>query len=502
MNRLVLFLLACLVGTSFAVKQHVAVLETVADSKDIMSPSERRFLTDMLRTQAVKELPAEREFVIMTRENIQMMLPPGKAIEDCEGSCLAETGKNISADFVAQARIGKVGTNISISAELYETAGSKLVASFTGLGADVNALIEVIKTNSSEFFRKVRGGASGIMRTGFDGANNQSFAVHVNTNPQGAALSIDGRPVPQCAATPCQILVESGDHRFVAVLDHHEDAEGLFTISGNGQQVTLDLAPRYGTLNLDLKFPAGGGLEDMKATVDGQDVPVSDKIIVDPGMHTVNLTHPCYNPESFKVGIFKGKEETFRETLKPVMGGLSLKAQSSSGEELHLPVYVNTSEIGETPYLGSVPVCSKVSLGSNPGEFPLNVALVAGEVTEFNFVEPASAASARIRARNAGARRGESVPSNVSSGSSSMTLFDHAAWMLPVSAVLAGVGLAMGIVFDLDAEQQYNDANASNYKEKVDAAKSSQTLRNIGWGLTAVGGFGFVLATTFMIMDL
>ena len=285
-----------LAGASFAAKQHVAVLETVADSKDIMSPSERRFLTDMLRTQAVKELPAEREFVIMTRENIQMMLPPGKAIEDCEGSCLAETGKNIQSDFVAQARIGQVGANISISVELYETAGSKLVASFTGLGADVNALIEVIKANSPEFFRKVRGNASGIMRTGFDGADNQSFVVNVSTNPQGASLSIDGRPVRQCMSTPCQIMVDAGEHRFVAVLDHHDDAEGTFTVSGNGQEISLDLAPRYGTLNLNLAFPTGGSYEELKIKVDGELVPASNKVLVDPGTHDVSIAHRCYNP--------------------------------------------------------------------------------------------------------------------------------------------------------------------------------------------------------------
>ena len=78
---------------------------------------------------------------------------------------------------------------------------------------------------------------------------------------------------------------------------------------------------------------------------------------------------------------------------------------------------------------------------------------------------------------------------------------DHATWLLPVSAVIAGVGLALGIVFELDAAQQYEYANSQNYKEKMDAAKSSQTIRNVGWIMTGVGGFGFVLATTFMIID-
>lgn len=510
--RILMFTLF-LAGASFAAKQHVAVLETVADSKDIMSPSERRFLTDMLRTQAVKELPAEREFVIMTRENIQMMLPPGKAIEDCEGSCLAETGKNIQADFVAQARIGQVGANISISVELYETAGSKLVASFTGLGADVNALIEVIKANSPEFFRKVRGNASGIMRTGFDSADNQSFVVNVSTNPQGASLSIDGRPVRQCMSTPCQIMVDAGEHRFVAVLDHHDDAEGTFTVSGNGQEISLDLAPRYGTLNLNLAFPTGGSYEELKIKVDGELVPASNKVLVDPGTHDVSIAHRCYNPVNFKVGVFRDKEETFKESLQPVMGGLSLKARSAEGEEIILPVYANGEKIGETPYVGSVPVCAQLAIGEAPSVKPLELNIVQGDVLNYEYVEPPQqgGSTAKRRRANAGVNnatttpeRGTSIPTNVStssSSSSSTSLSDIAEWLLPLSAIIAGVGLGIGIAFELDAEEQYNSANAENYEEKMDAAKSSQTIRNIGWGVTAVGGLGFVLATTFLIVD-
>ena len=266
MNRLinVFLVLAFFAGASFA--KHVAVLETVSDSKDVVSTQERLYVTNMLREQAVQQLPAEQNFTIMTRENIQEMLPPGKTIEDCEGTCLVETGKNIQADYVAQARISKVGSKLAISAEIYETAGNKLLASFNGLGADVDALLEIVKTKSPEFFKKVRGGAKGIIRTGFDGAGNQSFAIHVTTNPQGAALSIDGRPVPKCTSTPCQILLESGEHRFLAVLDQHEDAEGVFSITGNGQQISLDLVPRYGTLVVEPVLSAGGAPSELKMT--------------------------------------------------------------------------------------------------------------------------------------------------------------------------------------------------------------------------------------------
>ena len=157
MKRLFFTLLVLILSiNSFAA--YVAVLETVADAnaKDSVSFSDRHFLTNVLREQAIKELPAYQSYTIMTRENIQQMLPPNKTIEDCEGSCLVETGKNIAADYVCQARVGRFGGMLTLSAELYETAGNKLIASFNGRGSNVNELLAVIEVKAPEFFHSVK----------------------------------------------------------------------------------------------------------------------------------------------------------------------------------------------------------------------------------------------------------------------------------------------------------------------------------------------------------
>ena len=151
------FSLLCVFATN-SVAAYIAVLETSADgsTKDSVSLSDRQYLTNVLREQAVKELPANQGYTIMTRENIQQMLPPGKAIEDCEGSCLVETGKNIAADYICQARVSRFRNSLTLSAELYETAGSKLIASFNGRGADVEKLLELIEREAHSFFSMVR----------------------------------------------------------------------------------------------------------------------------------------------------------------------------------------------------------------------------------------------------------------------------------------------------------------------------------------------------------
>ncbi|WP_173474296.1 hypothetical protein [Fibrobacter succinogenes] len=157
MNRLFFAILIFILSIN-ASAAFVAVLETAADgsAKDSVPFLDRQYLTNVLREQAVKELPAVQNYTIMTRENIQQMLPPSKALEECEGSCLVETGKNIAADYVCQARVGRFGNSLTLSAELYETAGNKLIASFNGRGSDVNELLAVIEAKSPEFFHSVK----------------------------------------------------------------------------------------------------------------------------------------------------------------------------------------------------------------------------------------------------------------------------------------------------------------------------------------------------------
>ena len=153
MNRLI-FVAVFLLFALPAFSTHVAILETTA-AKDVITFEEKQYLTDVLRSEAVKALPAEQNYTIMTRENITMMLPPGKALEDCEGECLVETGKNISADYVAQGHVGRFGADLTITVELYETAGNKLLGSFSSKAQDIATLENEIRQKSHDLFIQI-----------------------------------------------------------------------------------------------------------------------------------------------------------------------------------------------------------------------------------------------------------------------------------------------------------------------------------------------------------
>ena len=150
--KTILKILAILALPAFAT--HVAVLETIA-AKDALSLEEKQYLTDVLRSEAVKALPAEHNYVIMTRENIITMLPPGKTLEDCEGECLVETGKNIAADYIAQGHVGRLGDELTITVELYETAGNKLLGSFISKAQNIATLESEIRQKSQDLFLQI-----------------------------------------------------------------------------------------------------------------------------------------------------------------------------------------------------------------------------------------------------------------------------------------------------------------------------------------------------------
>lgn len=155
-NRLFFTMLLIVGLPAISMAEFIAVLETVENPKGLLTQSEKLYITNVLRELALQELPTEQNYTIMTRENINAMLPPGKNIEDCEGNCAVETGRNISADFVAQAVVGKFGEELTINVELYETASSKLVASANGRSENIQGLATVINEKAPALFQKAK----------------------------------------------------------------------------------------------------------------------------------------------------------------------------------------------------------------------------------------------------------------------------------------------------------------------------------------------------------
>lgn len=384
--RLIWVLIAFL--ANFVMAAHVAVLETIGEGK-VLGRAERMYLTDRLREVAVKTLPAYMGFTIMTRENINEMLPPGKSLEECEGSCLVETGKNISADYIAQARVNKFGSKLTISVELYETAGNKLVSSFTGRSADADGLLEEVEKKAVSLFSAINaqnvgvGGNEGFSSfqegESFNMNVSRQYVVRVNSKPEGAMLSVDGRP--KCKSTPCNVQLVRGNHNFSFALDMYFDKDTSIDVQSNEQQITVSMLPNFGVLNLYPQLGAYGNTSELDISVDGSAQKVGS-LRLSAGKHHVEIRHQCYEPMSFDVSVKNGSELTFDRAMQPALGGLSLTAEGENGPE-SLPVFVDAEEVGKTPYQELVPICAKVEIDNIRNSVP--VELKYHETVEFVY---------------------------------------------------------------------------------------------------------------------
>ena len=417
LQRLTCILIAFLSVTSmsapYVAGTHVAVLETVSE-QGVIGRSEKMFLTDKLRERASKVLPIYMGYVVMTRENISAMLPPGKSIEDCEGTCLVETGKNISADYVAQARVGKFGKQLTLTMELYETAGSNLIGSFTTRKPDAEGLLEEVEREADRVFQQIIGTSVpavmkpqevkkpqdvkkpqevnkpqeiSVVRTsnvGYQASSGKLFIVNVESTPAGALFSVDGRVNSSCNKTPCEMALPAGEHKFSFNMDMYQNKDVSANIQKGSQMVSVKLAPSFGRLTIDPVFPDNkGNLKESEVLIDGKKVK-QKTLQLSAGNHKVQISHRCYEKLTFDLNVKNGSIIIFDQKMQPMLGGLQMDA-FVGGKQKTMPVYVDGQMRGSTPFLEMVPVCGKIQIGNEKKVVP--VKLKAGETVKYTYKE-------------------------------------------------------------------------------------------------------------------
>ncbi|SHK67398.1 MULTISPECIES: FISUMP domain-containing protein [unclassified Fibrobacter] len=366
----------------------VAVLETMS-APNTLTFTERQYITDKLRQIAVTSLPSYMGYTIMTRENIIAMLPPGKKVDDCEGSCLVETGRNISADFIAQARISVFGKSFTETVELYETASGKLMASFTAQSQDAEGLLKEIELQAPSLFSTIKNpsrafsdGITGFKQgTSFSMKGTRQFLIELFSKPEGAMVSVDGRP--KCKSTPCNVQLDEGKHNISFAFDFYLDLDTLIDVNSNEQRLVVNLIPNFGTLEIAPRLNGRGDIADLSVIIDKKEYR-SKKIRLAIGTHHVDLRHHCFEPVSFDVTVKNGSELKFDYAMEPAMGGLSLSAMDENGP-LSMPVFIDGKMRGKTPFFESVSICSRVEIGNSKDSVP--VSLKYHETVEYVYNE-------------------------------------------------------------------------------------------------------------------
>jgi TolB-like protein len=151
-----LLVIMFLVTEVFAIN-NVAVLELVPNESvtDEIRIEESRHLTDELRRQAVMTLP-KGEYSILTRDNLISLMPPDEEQAACLAeSCAVDIGRAIGAEYITQGAIGKFGSKMTISVELYETLSGKLLSSIVFESENIDGLLNVIRKEASSLFQSI-----------------------------------------------------------------------------------------------------------------------------------------------------------------------------------------------------------------------------------------------------------------------------------------------------------------------------------------------------------
>jgi len=195
-RRVVPFILL-LAFAAYGQQERIAIIQTL-DDRDSIGFSDLAYLTDRLRETAVNVLPSQR-YGIMTTESIVAFLgSQERAIKACkEASCLAELGRKVSADYVAQAHIGRFDRNLTIKTELYNSKSGTLMGSFTGYSQNISGLLDIIDAKASDLFKRIPEVASSI-------SNEKSTEESYKTN-----YEITYNPIPDASSS--NILTDSRD---------------------------------------------------------------------------------------------------------------------------------------------------------------------------------------------------------------------------------------------------------------------------------------------------
>ncbi|MDR1812765.1 MAG: hypothetical protein LBQ87_08060, partial [Candidatus Fibromonas sp.] len=123
--------------------ERIAIMHTVDDG-DSVNVMNLGYLTDRLRDIGAQVLPKNR-YGIMTQQSIVDRLgSQERAEKECrEATCIADLGRKINADYIAQGRIGRFSGKLTIKVELYKVSNSNLLASLTGDSDDLKGLLAV-----------------------------------------------------------------------------------------------------------------------------------------------------------------------------------------------------------------------------------------------------------------------------------------------------------------------------------------------------------------------
>jgi TolB-like protein len=389
----------------------VGVLE-LRNEADITS-QEAAYLTDKVRDAASRAL-ASRGFLVITRESLKELLPPGTDLAKCTtASCEVDVGRKIGVDYIVTGEILKFSGEFRANLKAHHSATGAFLGAEACKGKSLIGLENSIARSSQLLFNKVlrhagvgsalpkkpmiQPGAIGETSSGQWSMPMQSqVVVRFESNPPGAVVLVDGKL--KCQQTPCSKTLATGAVNVSMQSERYHPKQEIVQIQKDMPPLIWMLSPNFGWLSVK-SIPPG-----LSMKINGEaagTTPLAIKVL-DPGDYEVLVTDPRYYDKGERFSLSAGEHKMLSVTLPQREGGMQVSAVDQQGNDLSGEVYLDGKKVGSAPgsfkvIIGSHSIEVKTPQGSWSGSVEIKekqVASVVAQVkTAARATTPASPAS-------------------------------------------------------------------------------------------------------------
>jgi TolB-like protein len=183
------------------------------------------YLADLVRTQASKALPGD-QFLVMTRESIVALLPPGTRLEDCAKSqCEVEVGRTIGADYIVTGEVLRFGDELRLNIKAHACSSGGFVGSEVVKGIKLNDLENGLIEASARLCEPIR------RHAGIDAPTQQLNARHKDFEVAGMSAGPVGERSQEMAGR------HSAEHVLVSNGEAVVRGDLMWTVRDNGSDV-------------------------------------------------------------------------------------------------------------------------------------------------------------------------------------------------------------------------------------------------------------------------
>ena len=344
-------------GAAYA-EERLAILK-FRNNEKALSSSEISYIGEVFRDLGAKM--GKRDLLIMTKENILQLLPPGKSLEQCIGECEVETGRKIGADYILSGEVTKLTSGYRLTVRIHNTKTGGVVSSEIYEGKTFELLETDIRSNSkkdvfrpirsrmfsSEFQEKSFGEKAGAVQTW----DANTAIVQFDTDPKGALVEIDGNVV--CQQTPCSKEVGLGNHELAFKLMKYLSHVEQIDVKADMKPVVRVLKANFGLVTL--KTEPNDGLEVFLDNKSIGRTPLAT-LRVEPRPHKLVVKGNGYYEKGLEFTIERGEKRDIVLKPDPKLGALRIVAKDDKGNDVVAEVTIDGKSVGKTPWRGPLVV--------------------------------------------------------------------------------------------------------------------------------------------------